>query len=357
MTKTEANAIARYRYRRWNRLKRRGFSIDRIIDITAKNRVLPTRNRVDDEELEWLIGKDGQEYAWVSDDNGNHYAIRRNGRVAFGEYAGLTQKEMYAAKEKQREQITSPRILTKIPRECLNGKGQLCFKKSVDGVAYKIGPDPQGDTNPPGLGLFDSNFRTPVSEEEIKKTTSMVRNYVADNPIIVNRHGEDAIAILKDGRQKSQFETGTSSGLLDHGIRADYERTSMGVPSDIRVSQRPIYGTVGFGDSTATQYGTVEFVLKNSIKQRTTVTVGDSLMRRLAVTPSLCTDIQPYSLLRPEKSQNASEYANKYGYIEAQIHGAVTNNDIALVLVPASNPQSKQIKELCEELEIYCKVE
>lgn len=94
----------------------------------------------------------------------------------------------------------------------------------------------------------------------------------------VRVHPQVLIDVLDDGRFKSQFETGTSSGLMDTKIRDRVEREVLGV-QDSDDQARPIYGYFSPQpyQEPVSCYGKVVVQLKDHVRPRATFTVGDSL--------------------------------------------------------------------------------
>jgi hypothetical protein len=88
--------------------------------------------------------------------------------------------------------------------------------------------------------------------------------------------------ILRDGRFKSQIETGTSHGLLIPEERKRTERGLFNYKLDLDPTKRPIYGCLADGPH-GQSYGTSHFGsavirLKESVRPRVTFTLSDSLM-------------------------------------------------------------------------------
>ena len=145
--------------------------------------------------------------------------------------------------------------------------------------------------------------------------------------------------IAADGKLKSQHESGSSHGLYDPELRSIHERLMFDTDS-----AQPIYGYVKptkieAGDSLqrtgvanfVSAYGDAALVLKPEVKSRTTVTHGDSLMTDVggAPAPVPLNDVHTAS----DKRLAAGTTERTASYIEAQIHGGVTTNDIAKILV------------------------
>ena len=118
----------------------------------------------------------------------------------------------------------------------------------------------------------------------------------------------------------------------------------MGVPEDISDALRPIYGAVdparlGYDDNAA-HYGNVKWVLKDDVKNRTTLTWGDSLevaqaddavavpWNQFATNPAAWTD----SYMQEQLAALTPSREWEVKYVEAQIHGGVRLSDVAHVL-------------------------
>lgn len=163
--------------------------------------------------------------------------------------------------------------------------------------------------------------------------------------------------ILDDGRFKSQFESGTSTGLFEPTMRADVEKALFGASEELAANKRPIYGmlmdTTNMNQGKA--YGNVVIKLdRAAIQNRTTMTYGDSLAAtakpRLLSAPDMnCITsggwgsemqrgLDPLGWL-----DNAAKYAASEGekvglthvvssYAEIQVHGGLSTKDIAEVV-------------------------
>lgn len=94
-----------------------------------------------------------------------------------------------------------------------------------------------------------------------------------------------ALALLRDGVYKNQFETGVSNGLVSvapGGLRDDWERNLFGSAyhyGTVDASERPKYGALDLTcrpDGPAPRFGSCYFVLKPGVTQRSTFTFGGS---------------------------------------------------------------------------------
>jgi len=181
-------------------------------------------------------------------------------------------------------------------------------------------------------------------------------------------------SVLEDGRYKNQFETRTSGGKLDTGIRKVGEGLATGTPAGTKLSERPVYGFLTDNESVHTyqgtaeaakvgadwsekhgierglrwenitsvnnynveQYGEIRFTLKPEVRSRTTATVGDSL--RNGVMADAVNNPRPDLLnMGLYKAGAVHHMAGNptADYIETQIHGGVNVSDIERIYAPA----------------------
>lgn len=106
---------------------------------------------------------------------------------------------------------------------------------------------------------------------------------------VISRHGQIRInlpysamvGLLESGRYKSQFETQTSRGTFHNAWRAEVEDEVMGIPVDMSPALRPVYGYIdvpGFpiNPNSVNSYGFISITLRDAVRARTTMTIGDS---------------------------------------------------------------------------------
>jgi hypothetical protein len=193
--------------------------------------------------------------------------------------------------------------------------------------------------------------------EQAKAEATAALKEATTGPIVVRRKNESSLRrILEDGRMKTQFETGTSSGLLDTEGRKKLEDAALGIPTDTPDAKRPVYGVVSPGGVKAVdgkravdEYGDIQLVLKPSVRDRTTVTVGDSLVSPTenAVTAVAAPIDHPdwrAALPNGVKNLGDSRFESK-NYVEAQIHNGVTVDDIQEVVF-ARQPETGTVAAL-----------
>jgi hypothetical protein len=179
--------------------------------------------------------------------------------------------------------------------------------------------------------------------------------------------------IFNDGKFKNQFDTKKSGGLLDFSRRKTAEKAVFDLDVNIPSQQRPIYGYItdnltklDFGLATNTeewldtilsvrnsrtsQYGSIKVILKDSVKDRATATIGDSLSRNiigddlLAVKPDL-SNMGFYRYGAPTGNVGLPDFS----YLETQIKGGVTLDDVEAIYVPfksGNDLDTKAIEEI-----------
>ena len=101
-------------------------------------------------------------------------------------------------------------------------------------------------------------------------------------PCITLPH-EKLASLMNDGKFRNQFTAKESNGAYKPGLRKNAESELFGLPvTGTKADERPVYGYIGdkVGDGKSgfvSQYGDVNFILKDEIRARTTVTQEDSL--------------------------------------------------------------------------------
>lgn len=186
-----------------------------------------------------------------------------------------------------------------------------------------------------------------------------------DNGRVTIAIDEDSfIQMLEDGRYKSQFETKTTHGTKDLELRKLTEDSALGLPVDMKTSERPIYGflttntepvvsldhqpwkqpvetqwqdALSINSRSADQYGEIRLVLNDDVRDRTTATVDDSLRAARFALP-LGTQLTQDDFVFNGAAR--SGYAEHMGgfpglrYMESQTVGGVRTSDIAEIHAP-----------------------
>jgi SPP1 gp7 family putative phage head morphogenesis protein len=219
----------------------------------------------------------------------------------------------------------------------------------------------------------------PLVQEDVKNYqanseygTQAVSDIMTNGNVTIALSERTLADVLDDGRFKNQFETKTSGGLKDIGIRKQGEGAALEVPVGVKNSERPIYGFLTTNDnpgieydsrrgnvektwsniasinnSNVDQYGEIRIVLKDSVRENTTATIGDSL-RTGALAENLTNPDPNMTQMGLYSAGIPSHMAGlpTADYIEAQIHGGVKISDIAAIYVP--NSRAYSVKNLLE---------
>jgi hypothetical protein len=186
---------------------------------------------------------------------------------------------------------------------------------------------------------------------------------IAFHPDRLDRRGRTtAEGLAADGAYLPQWLTGASSGsrsAVPGGLRAAWERDQFAVDDDVALEHRPIYGALDLlhhrhGGSPA--FGSCFLVLRDQVRARCTLSVGDShlgpgdvgtFQRPEAVLRGLATQALAGQLLGQGLGRDAlldvlggvrvpALRRTLDHYVEVQVHGGVTLDDIAAIHVDPS---------------------
>lgn len=171
---------------------------------------------------------------------------------------------------------------------------------------------------------------------------------IAEQPIRINLTESSLEKIVENERFKSAFENPNYYPEY-MTTRLKIETESIGVPKTVKPIERPIYGS-NYGSASA--YGKVEVRLKDAVKNRATMTSGDSFVGQNPVaikdvlsgnasldalaqaTPEMTTT-RLSGWVRAENTSSVYEdFKNSQTYWEVQIHGGVELSDIDSVILP-----------------------
>jgi hypothetical protein len=175
--------------------------------------------------------------------------------------------------------------------------------------------------------------------------TAVMQAAVDSQPVAVRMNPTALVGMVNDGRMKTQFETRTSNGMLDQDRRALAEETMFGYPTDLDPKKRPIYGYMSpdydaLNGGGPTQYGPVKVLLKDQVRPRTTVSFGDTLSVE-GTLPAPLEHVDRYAInthhdyYEPTDFEESLHDLQSSHYIEAQIHGGVTLDDVASIEYPS----------------------
>ena len=173
--------------------------------------------------------------------------------------------------------------------------------------------------------------RQPAARE-VETPETRIRDLTATAPLMVRApvHGVEGIAA--SGHFKTQHQTGTSQGRLDPAYRAEHEAKAFGP------GKNPVYGYFSHGEAkdqleashlqpprrrydSVSQYGNTAFELHESVRSRSTYTIGDSLGMK---SPQFT---KP-GVAAPSIGENDYGMKPSNLYTEAQIHGGISTHDV-----------------------------
>lgn len=256
------------------------------------------------------------------------------------------------------------------------------------------------------LSRNGNSYRPLAEEKKISKKTQMKEQFSKLAKMIAD-DGNDVQLYIKSANLKkalqngfkNQIELGDSSAFYDPETRKNVEWKIFTDESEkaYREYQKrkpedfAIYGKIGRRDSyderTARTYGEVAVHFKSDIRNRTTYTIGDSLangytfikgeptwkaakigdISPTAVSPVLGSGMGLYTvdeIFRTDNIDFMSKYStiddltSNYGdarYVEAQIHGKVTADDIEFVEFPKTL-KAKGLIKILDKLNIEYRV-
>ena len=201
--------------------------------------------------------------------------------------------------------------------------------------------------------LLDETVIEQKKEIEEKLTNTLQTAIDNSNPCMRIRPTVLKDFVLQgDGRFKTQFETKTSGGALNQKARALAEHEMFGYSTSSHpAKERPVYGyfcddpmqELRDNRSGARQYGSIIVQMKKTVRDRTTVTFGDSLGLGAIPSPINKIDLRATAARRWdfEKIGNTDDAtvsgllaSNATGsYAEAQYHGGLSLDDVEKIFI------------------------
>ncbi len=181
------------------------------------------------------------------------------------------------------------------------------------------------------------------NRKDEERIVGVLKDYVEQSEVSVRVPSKVLGSILNDGL-KNQHETGKSAGaLVNRSLRKDAEQTMFGLPKSSKPSDYPIYGYMelkkGGPHPGVAQYGDARITLKESVKDRASFTVSDSLLTgakgRVLPTPMRSPGIEAVGAGVWGKKlagvKTPAQAMQQIPYMEVQVHGGVKARDIARV--------------------------
>lgn len=276
--------------------------------------------------------------------------------LPYGKHPGV--KEVQRMKERVANSWEAQEVIT--------ARGYTTFEEVFDG-SWKEDPEiaefSEGDLLAGSLeALYEAQFTDGIVSPDLARESAReaLQQWVDSGTVAVRATPAAAVGILSEGRFKTQFETGTSNGLNSPRVRSRFEQGAFGYSADLDPTMRPIYGYVSPGDEGMYdgpyQYGSVRFNLKPEVKNRATVTLGDSLKMNVDYAhPTPATEVSHLSVSPFYASGLADgtldmELFHESNYVEAQVHGGIGLADVeSITLIGAeygSPLQSAEIRSL-----------
>jgi hypothetical protein len=209
--------------------------------------------------------------------------------------------------------------------------------------------------------------------------TRRVKDAMQSGKVTIAINKESLFRVLEEGKFKNQFESKRSGGLLDPELRKMREKATFDVDLQTPNEQRPVYGYItnnslalhdwtpkltaeqewdnilNLWNPNTSQYGQIKVVLKDQVRYRTTVTIGDSLTRGSlaeninAKNPDL--DNMGFQRQGAPEQNEGKPIAS---YFEAQVTGGVSIQDIDTIY--AKEGPYQDIKNLVKNLGLDIKV-
>jgi len=192
-----------------------------------------------------------------------------------------------------------------------------------------------------GGGLLRLNAQWTKRNPNTAETRDKFVRDANEGQLSVRFDSDNYRGILGEGEFRNQHHTGTSNGSYDPDERADYERNAWGYDTGDPARNNPIYGYMHHptGDH-ALNYGDLRAVLKPQVRERTTVTAGDSLGAGLPLPVN--------EVAKGKVPKTALGFYHERDYTEAQIHGPVRvgrGGDVDHVEIPDPNEYTHKLTD------------
>lgn len=215
-------------------------------------------------------------------------------------------------------------------------------------------------------------------EEYQQSSARAIKDFVATGNVSIRVSNTDLNRVLRSGRYKSGAEVGQ---VMGGNVRLETENRIFGLNSDTPAKDRPVYGLIDHPNTTEDEgpdvFGGAKIVLKDDVKDRTTITIDDSnhqfggssaprewTTKPLSATNPEADAIQPPRTLRDgtttqtiqdvlqqvvTDNRSGGFSSDKIPYVEAQIFGGVKVSDIARVEFRSTEPPSEVTLRLLNE--------
>jgi phage gp29-like protein len=273
-----------------------------------------------------------------------------------------TSKPLTEAKKNKKEKILKDAGIESKPKENKpNAKKKV--EPKVEPKASKSS-NQQIKTNQRNLNAAHAKIVAQAGEEAVKKAEANAAQILAskDTGVFVKLPSHQVLGLVLGNRFRNSVELNGNAAVP--GLEGSYqdarkrvEQKQMGYPVDYDPALRPTYAYMGNAKhmSSASHqqldtYGDITLKLKDSVKDRATFTGADSFKGGVASSvqkPSAASLVQSYRHGHPFEMLDAKGDIDRVAkakgiddlmaastgggnrYVEAQIHGQVTNKDIA----------------------------
>lgn len=186
------------------------------------------------------------------------------------------------------------------------------------------------------------------SVEEANEGLEELKRLTSDASVSLRIHKNNLLKVLDSGRFMNQHESKTSSGQFDPEPRKRAEDKAFGINSS-NPKDYPIYTYMSIEGKSdmVSGYGDIRIDFKNSVRDRTTITVGESL-RNFGDGKLVGTPLNNPRLGSLYGSNMYGGQLNYAGYIEGQVHGGLSVKDIDKVYLPKAYRNSDLTRKLDE---------
>ncbi|MDR1174691.1 MAG: DUF3626 domain-containing protein [Treponema sp.] len=189
---------------------------------------------------------------------------------------------------------------------------------------------------------------------DIDETLVKIKQFKDKNRIVVSFDLSKKIDyFIEELKYKTQFETGTSGGILDKKKRNEWETVIAGKNTDgwLEDKERPVYGCVADISKSAVpsaRYGGSYFVLKEDVRKRTTYTIGNSSLQQGSFSDDpIAMFNKGKAITNREKGVSFAAYfageivnskLGSHSYLESQIWGGFDLlKDVDMLVIPIKN--------------------
>lgn len=309
----------------------------------------PTKGKISDEKLKESFDNALATYNKYK----GKWTVKEKAKADRALEAISTIRQAYFAKDRE-SFLRASAELRKLPKDAPLKEREI-LKREVE-AAYFGEPRKPSPLTPQGKGKVDASVPKGLPRGGGDK---QLKDFLDGSEVIMAFSPEGFGKFIQDGVAKNGFEAGTG-GLkvgkyryLDE--REKGEQEVMGIPRGSKPTDRPVYAALEHPDRSRSlqgsnglmsQYGGIQVVMNDSVKDRASFTMGDSLDynaprgiqaspvrdpanptssgKKLSINYGTNTHTSGISIRDPKDSS----YQDTPPYVEAQIHGGLRSSDI-----------------------------